>query len=440
MEYTKKIVYQSNYWYNDGLRKAKIRDMSGAIMSLRKSLQFNRENIAARNLLGLVYYGIGEVPEALVEWIISKNLKSRDNIADYYIKNVQSSAKELEQIDLAIKKYNQCLTYCRQNGEDLAAIQLKQVIAAHPTFLKAYQLLTLIYLHTGQYSQARQTIKTARKLDTTNEITLLYMHELTKKGKKKTKEEKKKEEAVEYSLGNETIIQPKHSDSDKLRPSLRLPISLSERRSERRSSGFLWLPAVNQSRSERMNDQMREYADEIKSLEAQVSAQTRTLDNYRASGEDAQANAELAQKTAEGYEKLLSVEGQFLSNDYDDAALADALLGISRDTLKQTGQVKYDEIAAAVYPGACEVKLAEGTQALNSGDYAGAIDPLSKVVLMNEGYNDGQALLNLAQAYKGSGDNENATVYFQKVIEKYAGSEYAAEAQSGLAEITNENN
>ena len=93
MEYTKKIVYQSNYWYNDGLRKAKIRDMSGAIMSLRKSLQFNRENIAARNLLGLVYYGIGEVPEALVEWIISKNLKSRDNIADYYIKNVQSSAK-----------------------------------------------------------------------------------------------------------------------------------------------------------------------------------------------------------------------------------------------------------------------------------------------------------------------------------------------------------
>lgn len=102
MDYTKKIVYQSNYWYNDGLRKAQIRDMSGAIASLRRSLQFNRENIAARNLLGLVYYGIGEVPEALVEWIISKNLRPRDNIADYYIKNVQSSAKELETINLAL--------------------------------------------------------------------------------------------------------------------------------------------------------------------------------------------------------------------------------------------------------------------------------------------------------------------------------------------------
>ena len=39
MDYTKKILYQSNYWYNDGLRKAQIRDMSGAVTSLRRSLQ-----------------------------------------------------------------------------------------------------------------------------------------------------------------------------------------------------------------------------------------------------------------------------------------------------------------------------------------------------------------------------------------------------------------
>ena len=29
MEYTTKLVYQSNYWYNDGLKKAQERDMSG---------------------------------------------------------------------------------------------------------------------------------------------------------------------------------------------------------------------------------------------------------------------------------------------------------------------------------------------------------------------------------------------------------------------------
>ena len=157
MNYTEKILHQSNYWYNDGLRKAQIRDMSGAITSLRKSLQYNRANIDARNLLGLVYYGRGEVAEGLVEWIISKNLKPKDNLADRFIDEVQKSAKKLEQINQAVKKYNQCLIYCEQQGEDLAIIQLKKVVADHPTFLKAYQLLSLLYLHTQQYGKARHT-------------------------------------------------------------------------------------------------------------------------------------------------------------------------------------------------------------------------------------------------------------------------------------------
>ena len=148
------------------------------------------------------------MPEALVEWIISKNLRMHNNIADYYINTVQASVKELETINLAIKKYNQCLAYCQQNGEDLAIIQLKQVVASHPSFLKAHQLLALLYLHTGQYTRARQMIRQARKLDTGNEITLKYMHELThQRGKQRRRSEKKKEDAVEYSLGNETIIQ-----------------------------------------------------------------------------------------------------------------------------------------------------------------------------------------------------------------------------------------
>lgn len=42
MDYAKKIMYQSNYWYNDGLKKAQERDMNGAIIALRQSLQYNR--------------------------------------------------------------------------------------------------------------------------------------------------------------------------------------------------------------------------------------------------------------------------------------------------------------------------------------------------------------------------------------------------------------
>ena len=66
----KKIVMASNEYYNDALAKASVRDLSGAIESLKTSLKFNKLNIDARNLLGLIYFEMGEVVEALTEWVI----------------------------------------------------------------------------------------------------------------------------------------------------------------------------------------------------------------------------------------------------------------------------------------------------------------------------------------------------------------------------------
>ena len=77
----KKIIMASNAYYNDALEKAAVRDLSGAIESLRTSLRFYKMNIDARNLLGLVYFETGEVVEALTEWVISKNYQPRDNAA-----------------------------------------------------------------------------------------------------------------------------------------------------------------------------------------------------------------------------------------------------------------------------------------------------------------------------------------------------------------------
>lgn len=433
MDYTKKIVYQSNYWYNDGLRRAQIRDMSGAVSSLRRSLQFNRENIAARNLLGLVYYGVGEVPEALVEWIISKNLRPRDNIADYYIRTVQASAKELETVDLAIRKYNQCLTYCRQNGEDLAVIQLKQVTAAHPTFLKAHQLLALLYLHTGQYTRARQMVRLARKLDTGNEITLKYMHELThQRGKQRRRTAKKKEDAVEYSLGNETIIQPKHSRIREMASHLAVANIFIGAAIGAALIWFLVAPAVNQSENERMNEQMREYSDQVKSLEAQVSAQTRTLENYRATGEEVEADANVAQTTQESYENLMSVVSQYSSGEQSYSDMSDSLLGIDRNTLGEKGQERYDEMTELVYPSACSSSYSAGTESLEVGNYQAAVDSFHKVVRMDSEYNGGQAMFHLAEAYLGNGDDDKAAAWFEKFLEKHGDSDSAKEAQEQL--------
>ena len=299
MEYTKKFLYQSNQWYNDGLRRANIRDLSGAITSLKKSLQFNRDNIAARNLLGLVYFGQGEVAEALVEWIISKNIKSHENIADYYIKKVQETPSELEVMNQAIKKYNQCLTYCQQDGEDLAVIQLKKVVASHPTFLKAYQLLALLYLKTEQYAKARQVLRRAHKLDATNEITIRYMHELTKLHNKKTaKAKEEKDQTVTYNLGNETIIQPVSASLKDNAATITIMNIVIGILMGAAIVWFLIVPAINHSKSTKTNKDVVAYSDQIAAKESEISALQKQVEDYQAKEKELEAEkAESGQYT-----------------------------------------------------------------------------------------------------------------------------------------------
>ena len=107
----KKVDYLSKLYYNQGLEKASIRDLSGAISCLKQSLAYDKRNIRARNLLGLVYFETGEVVAALSEWVISKNYQPRDNAASRYLNEIQNNPSRLDTINQTIKKYNQALLY-----------------------------------------------------------------------------------------------------------------------------------------------------------------------------------------------------------------------------------------------------------------------------------------------------------------------------------------
>ena len=423
MEYTKKLVYQSNYWYNDGLKRARIRDMSGAIGSLKKSLQYNSENIAARNLLGLVYYGRGEVGEALVEWILSKNFQSHENIANYYIKKLQENPTELEKVNQAIRKFNQSLDYCYQDGEDLAIIQLKKVVDAHPTFLKAYQLLSLLYIHTQQYGKAKHTLKAAHKLDTTNDITLRYMHEMNELRRKRAiKQAEKKEEkpqTVTYNIGNETIIQPASSgvkENAGLMTVINIIIGIIVGVAV---MWFLIMPAVNRSTADRTNKQVREFSDQIAEQEAQISALQTELESYRATSKETENAQQTAKSTLDSYEIVLSMYDHYLNQDMSDSAMVEELLKVNADSLGTLGREQFDTMTGDIYSRYSEVLYSTAQENFQVANYADAITNLSAVMQMNEGYDDGQAMWLLAQAYEASGDTENANTWKQKVEENY---------------------
>lgn len=421
MEYTQKLVYQSNYWYNDGLKKAKIRDMSGAVTSLKKSLQFNSENIAARNLLGLVYYGRGEVGEALVEWILSKNIRSHDNIAGYYIQKIQRSPADLETINQAIRKYNQSLIYCEQGGEDLAIIQLKKVVAAFPTFLRAQQLLALLYLHTEQYAKARQVLKEANKLDTTNEITLRYMHELTENRRARRSGGKKEEkpQTVTYSIGNETIIQPASTvmkDNTSRMTIINILIGLAV------GIAFMWflvMPAVNRSTAEKTNKQVVEFSNKIAEEEAQISALKTELESYRASSEETESAQQTAAATQSSYETVIEMYTHFQNDDMSDGAMVEQLLTVNADSLGAVGRERYDEMTGTLFERYGETLYYTAVENYDVANYADAISNLTTLMTFDEGYADGEAMYLLARAYEASGDTENAEQWKTKVEESY---------------------
>ena len=122
----KKVDYLSKVFYNQGLEKASIRDLSGAIACLKQSLMYDKRNIRARNLLGLVYFETGEVVSALSEWVISKNLQPSRNLASEYINKLQANSNKLEAINETIRKYNDALNLCREGHEGYGCDQAEE--------------------------------------------------------------------------------------------------------------------------------------------------------------------------------------------------------------------------------------------------------------------------------------------------------------------------
>lgn len=437
MDYTMKLTYQSHFWYNDGLKKANIRDLTGAIASLRRSLQYNRGNIAARNLLGLCYYGRGEVVEALVEWILSKNFQSHDNIANYYISKVQEVPGELEAINQAVKRFNQSLEYAKQYSEDMAIIQLKKAIAEHPSYVKAHQLLALCYIQTEQYANARTVLRAAHKLDTTDPITLSYMHELNqlRKSRAEIVAERKMRQGghtVSYKVGNDTIIQPTPGNIKEQSAAHTVVNIVVGAAVGIAVMWFLIMPAIISSRQKEINQQTVAFSDQIATQEAQISALKTELDEYRASSEAGEQAVATAESTQESYEVVINIYEHMKSNDMSDNAMLDEILKVNPDSLGARGRDRYDSIVEELYPRMCESIYATAKANCEVANYSMGIENLEKIMLMDEGYDDGGAMLLLASAYEKSDEQNKANLLYQQILSDFEGKEAAEEAQKAL--------
>ena len=175
MKYDVTLERIANCYYNLGLERAKLRDLSGAAELLKKALHYDKYQREARNLLGLIFFEMGEVADALVQWVISMNLLPEDNLADYYLDEIQRKPAILRICSDNVKRYNQALDYAQHNNEDLAVFQLNQVISDSPNYVKAHILLALLYMKRNDWVKAGKSLYLVLKIDRNNPKALVLM-------------------------------------------------------------------------------------------------------------------------------------------------------------------------------------------------------------------------------------------------------------------------
>lgn len=430
----KKLIAISNYFYNIGLERAKVRDLSGATDALKLSLQYYKANTNARNLLGLIYHEIGETVSALSEWVISKSCQEKDNIADDYLADVQNNLTFLNTVNQTIKKYNQALVYCQQNSTDLAIIQLKKIISTNPRLIKAHQLLALLYIRDQKYDLAARSLRVAERIDHNNTITLRYLAEIEEHtGTKVSKDKKrrKKENTVEYSNGNDKIIQPANlRDNSGWMMILNILVGLVIGVTV---TYFLIVPTIRQNLQKNAVTQIAEKNDAITSKNDEIQSLKDELAEKKKEVEAVQSENEASKTQADTYDKLLSAYQSFHEGEFDEAE--GALTGIDSTKLDVSAKQVYDTISESIDEEYLKTTYEEGHSQYMSRHYDVAAQTLQKVVDIDETYHDGEAMYYLAQAYRILQENEKAAELYQKVIEQYPSSYMAQNAPGYLAQV-----
>ena len=445
----KKVLKLSNNFYNEGLEKAGVRDLSGAIQSLRQSLKFNKNNVEARNLLGLVYFETGEVVAALSEWVISKNLRPQKNIADNYIDVVQSNPTRLDTINKTIKKYNQALLYCHQDSKDLAIIQLKKVLSLNPKYIRAHQLLALLYIDAEDWLRAERELQRCEQIDTGNTTTKRYLKEVAamlhpeeaeeSRGSKKKKKEKS-EKVLRYQSGNETIIQPidvKEPKGVSFSAILYLLIGLGIGVA---MTVFLILPARIQAVRDNVSEQLRTVSEQLAAESATTNDLQQKLDTLQRENNDLYTELENyvgSDGTIQTMDNMLTAVSGYLENPGDVEQVAEYLESIRGDVnIEETSesfQAIYQSLLAAVGPSVAQTYYDDGMAAYRQEVYADAVQNLEKAYIYDSENID--VIYNLANAYYRCEDYDNAAVYYQLVIDNFPGTERANRSKDYMEEI-----
>lgn len=410
-----KAYNTSNYYYNLGLDRASVRDLTGAIDALNLALKYNKQNINARNLLGLIYYEMGETVLGLTHWVVSSNyFPEEGNIARRYIKEVQADPAKLEESNQLAKQFNQALIHAKQGTKDLAFIQLKRILSNYPHFVKGYLLLALLYMENGNPDKAKKALKRVLRIDKNNTLAVKYLSEMgvaprdiisMKERSNRIDVDSAYSDEDQYKSDLETFVQKGLEDIDNpdlsvgsykeinhnkfnlLYVSVGLILGIL-------SFWLLILPTKLNSANQENRDLKIEYSEELSRKNITIS--------------------DLESKVSDLEKQLAATEEKKTEEEEETDS-------------KESFSVIKENMPNTAYSTLCE----EAAKAIEAGEYEKAISMCNVALQVKEGE---EAYYNLGKAYLGNQDEEKAKAAFISLKDNYPDSSHISEIADYLSE------
>lgn len=434
-DWVQTLWYKSAFYYNKGYEAALTRDLTLARKYLNKALVLNKYHIEARNLLGLIYFEVGQVGEALKEWIISRSLKKEDNLASYYIEQIQENQKKLSNYQEAIILYNKALDYLKVKNMDMAIIRLKKAVSIHPQFVEAKVLLGLSYMHQMQFHKANEQIKRALLIDHGHERGLLYFKEM---------EQEDTEKVPPYEMEYHT------KSVKQIRPSRMIDRGAMFRRYllyfllgavgmlllER----YLILPSEISSyhtESMRLKESESILMEKMQSLTAEYSSKIAELESSKNKLENEVASYEEQISGFVQKDKIVNAKKLIDERNYVEAA--QILHNVASSQLDEDAKNQFEELKEIAYPSAIEILYNEGVSLYNQDNLFEASSRFETALLYKPDERMARrTLYYIGCIYQENNDLENAKRYFEKIIADYSDTREGRNAANKLEEIQSE--
>ena len=437
----KRIFKASNMYYNNGLTRAKVRDLSGAVVALKKSLELNKANTNARNLLGLIYFEMGETVAALSEWVISRYYKPDDNDADKYIDSIQENPTRLDGLNQAIKRYNNALVFAKQGSDDLATIQLKRVIQLNPHFIRAYHLLSLLYMKNGENERAKKCLIKVARIDVSNTTTLRYIKELEPQASLKDGEANAG--ADKDASSSIMPISSYREDKPNIMAFVNLIIGVLIGLAV---ATFLILPSMKKDDANKDNPDHVNYSAGIAAIEekeaiiAQLKDEKDTLE-----GTVIQLRAELEgivipESNPKLYDPLFEAVSLYMDElakveeDRQFRQIAELFRLLDTSMYESdTALQLIDRIKLDIYPGLAQEYYDSGYDLYSDSKYEEALEEL--LLSFNYDSTNVSTIYFIGRAYHRLADYDNAKIYYEIIINDYQDSRRYDNAKSYLERI-----